>query len=276
VRSAPALHLAVNRDDELPVGVQLAWRLRALIATGRLAPGERLPGLRETANRAGVNVNTARSIYGRLESEGLLVTRQGSGTFVAEDAEGAVAVRDLAQELIEQAQGAGVDPREVARVIYAEATASENAEAVGEGTGLPDVGRAADEAAARKELRRQIGRLEAQLASYPEARSKRSIHPLLRSKAHVADVGELESVRDELIARLRDAREAAERTGKRQARARGRRERISSEPEANRWQSVRREEVGDPGCGETRSVPRFGPVGAVAGWWRVKVSSGCP
>jgi DNA-binding transcriptional regulator YhcF (GntR family) len=269
------LGVQVDRDDELPVGVQLAWRLRALIATGRLPSGERLPGLREMAAQAGVNVNTVRAIYGRLEAEGLLVSRQGSGTFVAFDATEATPLGRIAQKAAAEARKAGLDPREVARLVYGEATGA-SGDPVGEGTGLPDVGRAADEAAARKELRRQIGRLEAQLASYPEARQERHTHPLLRTKAHVAGVGELEAVRDELISRLRAARENAERAGKRQSRARGRRERIIGEPEANRWRRVAREETGDPGCGEVRSVPRFGPVGSVMGWWRVKVSSGCP
>jgi DNA-binding GntR family transcriptional regulator len=49
------------RSDDLPVGAQLAWRLRVLIASGQLAPGDRLPGVRELASGTGVNVNTARS-----------------------------------------------------------------------------------------------------------------------------------------------------------------------------------------------------------------------
>jgi DNA-binding transcriptional regulator YhcF (GntR family) len=266
--------LAVDREDELPVGVQLAWRLRALIASGRLAAGERLPGVREVAEQVGVNVNTARAVYARLETEGLIAMRQGLGTFVSEHAESSGEVQQIAEAAAEQAATAGVDPRDVARSIYATASQGESADAVG--TGLPDVGRAADEAAARRELRRQIGRLEAQLASYPAARPAQKRHPLLRPKAHVADVGELEAARDALMDLLKDARDAAERRGERQGRARGRRERIIGDPESHRWERVSRDEAGDPGCGETRVVPRFGPVGALAGWWRVKVSSGCP
>lgn len=274
--ATPAASLTVNRDDELPVGVQLAWRLRSQIATGRLGPGERLPGARELAERAAVNVNTVRAVYSRLEAEGLLASRQGLGTFVSEHAEASAQVEKLARSVLEGAAEAEVDPREVARAIYAAGLDAGAEGALGGGTGLPDVGHAADEAAARRELRRQIGRLEAQLASYPAARTGGDRHPLLRPKAHVADVGELEAVRDALMELLKDARAAAERRGERQSRARGRRERILGDPQAHRWQRVGNEEVGDPGCGETRAVPRFGPVGAIAGWWRVKVSSGCP
>src|SRR5215467_8724297 len=56
---------------ELPVGVQLSWRLRALIATGRLAAGERLPSFRRLAEWGGVNVNTVRAVYAGLEEAGL-------------------------------------------------------------------------------------------------------------------------------------------------------------------------------------------------------------
>ena len=271
--SAP---LAVDRGDELPVGVQLGWNLRAMIYAGTLEPGARLPGVRELAELAGVNVNTARSVYGRLERDGLLVSRQGHGTFVAPHIEGSQETERLVDEIAERVNQAGLDPREIARALYASGLEAAGLDDLGEGTGLADVGRSADEAAARRELRRQIGRLEAQLASYPDARSKAGTHPLLRPKAHVADLGELEVVRDELMERLKQARAKAARRGKRQGKARARREGILGDPDANRWQRVRNEDVGDPGCGETSAVPRWGPVGAVAGWWRIKVSSGCP
>ena len=73
----------VEHGGDLPVGVQLNWRLEALIRSGGLAPGARLPGVRELAAGVGVNVNTARAVYRRLEQEGLALSIQGSGTFVA-------------------------------------------------------------------------------------------------------------------------------------------------------------------------------------------------
>ena len=59
--------LSVDRDSDVPLGTQLAWKLRTAIATGLLQPGERLPGVRELAGAADVNVNTVRSVYARLE-----------------------------------------------------------------------------------------------------------------------------------------------------------------------------------------------------------------
>ncbi len=70
---------AIDPSDELPVGLQLTWRLRALIGTGQLARGERLPSFRHLAELAGVNLNTVRAVYEGLESDGLVVSRQGQG-----------------------------------------------------------------------------------------------------------------------------------------------------------------------------------------------------
>jgi GntR family transcriptional regulator len=80
---AHELGLSVDRGAEVPLGTQLAWRLRQLVDEGGLRPGDRLPSVRELAIEAGVNVNTARSVYGRLENEGLVSSEQGRGTFVA-------------------------------------------------------------------------------------------------------------------------------------------------------------------------------------------------
>jgi DNA-binding transcriptional regulator YhcF (GntR family) len=79
------LDLHVNRDGDVPVGTQLAWQVQALIASGRLQPGEQLPSVRKLAEVAGVNVNTVRSVYERLEGEGFIVTAHGRGSFVAQN-----------------------------------------------------------------------------------------------------------------------------------------------------------------------------------------------
>lgn len=272
------------RADDLPLGAQLAWRLRVLIASGQLEPGDRLPGVRELAGGTGVNVNTARAVYRRLEQEGLIASRQGLGTFVAEGASSSPDLERLAAEAAESARESGVDPRDLARAIYAASDPAPSLQSpdpeVGSELGpeapeLPDAD--GDERLGRRELRRQIGRLEAQLASYPEIRKPgEPTHPLLRPKGHVPDMSELESIRDELIERLSRARAAAERRGERQERARDRLERMSEDPAAHKWESISREDIGEPGCGAWEVQPRWGPVGALMNWWRIKVSSGCP
>jgi GntR family transcriptional regulator len=80
---AQGLDLTVDRDAELPLGAQLAARFRTALRGGALGAGDRLPSVRELAEAAGVNVNTVRAVYARLENEGLVRSEQGRGTFVS-------------------------------------------------------------------------------------------------------------------------------------------------------------------------------------------------
>src|SRR4051794_30203805 len=98
---AAELDLSVDRDSEVPLGTQLSWKLATFIRTGRLAPGTRLPGVRELAEQAGVHVNTVRGVYSRLEEEGLVSSEHGGGPFVAR---GAPRRAELARVLAEAAE----------------------------------------------------------------------------------------------------------------------------------------------------------------------------
>jgi DNA-binding transcriptional regulator YhcF (GntR family) len=183
--------LAIDRDGEIPIGVQLAWALRARIGDGRLAPGRRLPGLRELAEMVGINANTARAVYQRLEQEGLIDSRQGTGTFVASVAQEPSAVGQIAADAARQARKTGVDPREVAAALYV--------------TGEPPVTYTAQATERRRELRAQIAALE-QALSEIQARHPGLIptptQPLRHAGPRLLSVGELERVRTELVRRL--------------------------------------------------------------------------
>jgi GntR family transcriptional regulator len=227
--SPEANPFAIDPDDELPVGLQLTWRLRALIATGRLARGERLPSFRRLSVWAGVNVNTVRAVYAGLEREGLVVSRQGQGTFVAEGIEAAAQLEEIALEALRRAGEAGLDPRELAVVASACASmpglATEAIEEMPPELPPPDLPDFAEESEAievRRELRRQIARLEAELAAYPiDVPRDRPTAPR-RASAHVAGVPELERTRDTLIAQLSEAQRAAEDRARQAGRERAR------------------------------------------------------
>lgn len=273
------LDLSVERDGELPIGVQLLWRLRGLIAAGVIVAGERLPSVRDLAERSGVNVNTARAAYAKLEEEGLIDSRQGAGTFVSERVPAPDDVGRIAAKALDAATEAGIELPGLLGAIYARSTAQGGfAGGPDSATSLPGRVRERDARAVRRELRRQIERLEAELAAYSDNAGAHRPRAGARASAtaHVADVEELEATRDWLLERLRAVQADEQRAARRQARARGRVEEMVRDPSAHRWQWVSSEETGELGCKEYRVVPRFGPVGAAMGWWRVKVSGGCP
>jgi DNA-binding transcriptional regulator YhcF (GntR family) len=291
--AAAATPFHADPAGELPVGVQLAWRLRALIRAGRLVAGDRLPSVRSLAEWAGVNVNTVRGVYTRLEEEGLIVTRHGSGSFVADTAGGSPEVERIAAEAIAAAQEAGVDARDVAIVALVsaalpdglvESLPDEPAEISPSDDDLAELARElklddswleADESVARRELRRQIGRLEAQLASYTRELEtpEEAVRP---AEPRIAGAAELERTRDALLRQLAAARAAAERRAARERRAREVRDAIVADPAGHRWEIVSSEETGEEGCVTWEVAPRMGPLGALMRWWRVKVSGGCP
>src|SRR5512134_1760857 len=74
----------VDPESPIPLYLQLVERVRRLIALGALRPGDRFPTVREIAARARVNRNTAARAIQELERAGLVRTRVGQGTFVAE------------------------------------------------------------------------------------------------------------------------------------------------------------------------------------------------
>lgn len=77
------MEFEVNTTGREPIYRQVAGQIREAIARGRLAPGARLPSVRELSKTLIVNPNTIARAYTDLEHEGVLNTRPGLGVFVA-------------------------------------------------------------------------------------------------------------------------------------------------------------------------------------------------
>ena len=73
------------RQDKA-IYLQMAERICDDIISGKYAPGERIPSVRELAVYLGVNANTAVRAYENLSAQGIIQTRRGLGFFVTEDA----------------------------------------------------------------------------------------------------------------------------------------------------------------------------------------------
>jgi GntR family transcriptional regulator len=237
---------AVNPRDDLPVGLQLTLRLRALIVTGRLPAGEKLPSVRRLAEWAEVNANTVRGAYAGLGEEGLVASEHGRGTFVAAGVRTAPQLEEIAVEAIHKARAAGLSARELAEVALVCAAITD--QALGGSDPSAPVGIDVAEAEAigvRQELRRQIGVLERELADFARfIPADLPTAPRVTS-AHVAGVEELEETRDRLVAQLSEARRAAERRAGENARRRA-------------------------GEGSDREAGEAGPLARAMGWWRQK------
>jgi DNA-binding transcriptional regulator YhcF (GntR family) len=211
----------LDRSSDVPLGTQLAWQLRAAIAAGSLRPGDRLPGVRELAAEAAVNVNTVRAVYGRLAEQGAIVSEHGRGTFVRDGGAARGGVGELVERVAGEARRRRVDPRELAALLYARAEAGGGDEAAG------GAASAADEIAERRALRAEIEALEHQLATLEApratgagARADEGLPERLGAAvgARLVSARELAATRDALAERvsarraeLRGARAAARR-----------------------------------------------------------------
>jgi hypothetical protein len=144
---------------------------------------------------------------------------------------------------------------------------------------LEERGTEVDERAARRSLRTQVARLERQLAdafvtAYPIGGIELPAHAA--GEPRLLDLGELERVRDELAERLRSARVTIAQRADERSEKRLVLERMLLDPAAHRFARLSCQDLGDPGCGVWQVRPRLGLIGMLMGWWRVKLSSGCP
>ena len=79
--------LLISQADRRPMYLQITEQIRRRIAVGDWPPGHELPSIRALAADTQVSVITVKRAYSDLEREGVIVTRQGRGTFVAERAD---------------------------------------------------------------------------------------------------------------------------------------------------------------------------------------------
>jgi GntR family transcriptional regulator len=98
---------------------QLVAAVKREVAAGRLPPGEPLPSVRALAAQLLVSIITVKRAYDELEREGVIFSRQGLGTFVAERAAGLVQRDRLAKtrtalaEAVREGRAAGLTDKDL-------------------------------------------------------------------------------------------------------------------------------------------------------------------
>jgi hypothetical protein len=146
--------------------------------------------------------------------------------------------------------------------------------------------RGAAERAAREALRAQVAKLERELSGivaggfphiHPGAEgAHRAGAPAGRMGPHLLTLAELEQLRDRLALRVRAAQESSARRSELEWRARELLEQMKLEPGRYRFVRLPVVALGERGCGVWEVRPRLGLIGMLAGWWQLKLSSGCP
>jgi hypothetical protein len=135
------------------------------------------------------------------------------------------------------------------------------------------------EAAARNTLRAQVARLERELSGLV-ARAFPHVVPAMAPAGpgapHLVGLEELERTRDGLVADIADThRQLAERSAL-ERRSRELLRRARQDPRQYKFLRIAVVDLGEGTCGTWEVRPRLGPIGMIAGWWQVKLSSGCP
>ncbi len=136
-----------------------------------------------------------------------------------------------------------------------------------------------DERPARQALLDQIARLEEELgqifcSTWPRKGFEWDVPS--RGGPRLLALAELEELRDDLARRVQHARRALSDRTYVEEQNRRLIEEMMLEPERHKWVRVANEDIGEPGCHHWHVRPRWGLLGMLMKWWRVRISSGCP
>ena len=74
--------IIIDHGSRIPIYEQVKTQIIALINSGVLSPGDKLPSLRALASELSLNFNTIKKVFALLEADGVIESRQGAGFFV--------------------------------------------------------------------------------------------------------------------------------------------------------------------------------------------------
>lgn len=109
--------LVIDHDSPTPPYEQVRSQIVALVQSGDLAPGTRLPTVRRLAGDLGLAANTVARAYRELERAGIVETRGRHGTFIGPNIDaGAAAATDAAAAFAARIEELGLTPSEGLRL----------------------------------------------------------------------------------------------------------------------------------------------------------------
>ncbi|WP_333738366.1 GntR family transcriptional regulator [Streptomyces sp. IBSBF 2806] len=109
--------IRVDPGSNVPLGAQIAARVRRAIADAEVSPGERLPPARALAESLGVNLHTVLRGYQELRDEGLIELRRGRGAMVLAGTPARARLLEQVRSLVSQALTLGLSEDEVVALV---------------------------------------------------------------------------------------------------------------------------------------------------------------
>lgn len=109
--------IRINAESTSPLFEQVAAAVRTELASGNLAPGDRLPPAKEIAAALDINVHTVLRAYQQLRDEGLIDLRRGRGAVVTAAAGPLAALRADVASLVARAATLGLSPAALAALV---------------------------------------------------------------------------------------------------------------------------------------------------------------
>jgi len=121
------MELQIDLESGVPIYMQLVDRIKQMVVSGQLQPGQQLPTIRQLAADLRVNYNTIGRAYLILDQEGVISTQQGRGTYITTRLDEAQVqklwmdkLRGLIGQAIHDALALGYSPEDIERIVEEE------------------------------------------------------------------------------------------------------------------------------------------------------------
>ena len=125
------MDIEVDFESGVPIYMQLVDRIKQMVVSGQVQPGQQLPTIRQLATDLRINYNTVGRAYMILDREGVISTQQGRGTYIASRlGEGQVQklrmgkLRSMLGQVVREAQVLGYSHEEIEQIVEEQLTGS--------------------------------------------------------------------------------------------------------------------------------------------------------
>ncbi len=126
------MDIQVDLESGVPLYVQLVERIKHMVFSGQLQPGQQLPTIRQLAADLRINYNTVGRAYSILDEEGVISTQQGRGTYITSRLDEAQLrklrqdkLRGMIGQAVHEARVLGYDRQEI-EAVFQEQLNAEN------------------------------------------------------------------------------------------------------------------------------------------------------